>query len=580
MKQLITNAVIVNGDGVSEPFAGDVLIVDDVISRLGSVSKSDAEGVDRRIDAGGRVIAPSFVDTHNHGALGGTKIGDHGIPRTCELAIRGGVTKRICGVDGLSPIPVHPQDRDAYAEVLAPLDGRIPLDANWLSNRENKPRAPADAQASNPSADGAETMEWPWSTTAEFLKWHKGRSITDMGLHLGHSSVRRMVMGNLNQTANNAQLREMAAVVRAEAPFTLGLSTGLVYNPAVYSDKREITTLIRAFNTVKPAALYPHLRSESYEILESLDEVITAAVDGGGTYCNEHTKIAGEHNWDKFNDVETMLDDAIDNASAIENMYPWPAGSTTGDVIFPPEIRAGTREQFLARLATPSIRNAIYRRMRHDTKNWDNFVAFCSGLEGIQISGVGNNDQENFVGKRLADVARAAGHDDLNSQAAFEAVFDFFIANKGDVNIISHYGNDVIVERFFRRPTMSVCTDGLVPGKGQKPHPRSLGAFPKALRLARQLEIPLKEIVYRLSVMPAVFMGLPSPALQVGADASLVMFDFDTVRELNDFDNPLIPPTGIDGVWVHGDLINDHGTIKIPSEFNGRHLLTPVTGPK
>ena len=71
----------------------------------------------------------------------------------------------------------------------------------------------------------------------------------------------------------------MAEVVRREAPWCLGLSTGLVYNPAVYSDQREITALVRAFNEVKPGALYPHLRSESDDILAALDEVITA---GGG----------------------------------------------------------------------------------------------------------------------------------------------------------------------------------------------------------------------------------------------------------------------------------------------------------
>ena len=67
-----------------------------------------------------------------------------------------------------------------------------------------------------------------------------------------------------------------------EAPAVLGLSTGLIYNPAVYSDQRELTALVRAFNEVKPGALFPHVRSESDQILESIDEVVAAAVDGGG----------------------------------------------------------------------------------------------------------------------------------------------------------------------------------------------------------------------------------------------------------------------------------------------------------
>ena len=58
-----------------------------------------------------------------------------------------------------------------------------------------------------------------------------------------------------------------------EAPLTLGLSTGLVYNPAVYCDQRELTALVRAFNAVKPGALFPHLRSESDNIVASVKEV-------------------------------------------------------------------------------------------------------------------------------------------------------------------------------------------------------------------------------------------------------------------------------------------------------------------
>ena len=95
-------------------------------------------------------------------------------------------------------------------------------------------------------------------------------------------------------------------------------------------------------------------------------------------------------------------------------------------------------------------------RMRHDTTTWDNFVHFCGGLGGIQIAGVKPGVGDAWLGKRLGDVARAAGAADLDSVAAYEAVFDFFLANRGEVAIITHYGNEATVERFFRRPTMAI----------------------------------------------------------------------------------------------------------------------------
>ncbi len=549
MRQLIRDALIVTGDGVSEPYPGDALIEDDRLAYLGEVPHSAAMTADRVVEAAGRVLAPSFVDTHNHGSLAGTRIGPQGVPVACEMSLLGGVTKRICGVDGLSPAPVAPAQRADYALQLKPLDGAI---------------------------EG----EWTWSTVSEFLDWHRGRSVTDMGLYLGHSAVRRVVMENLARIASDGELAAMAAVVRREAPWTLGLSTGLVYNPAVYSDQRELAALVRAYNSVKPGALFPHLRSESDCIVESLREVTEAAVEGGGAYCNEHSKIAGPRNYDKIGAVEGLLADAAASIPTIENMYPYTAGSTTGDAIFPPEIRAGSRPEFLARLKDPAIRAALYQRIRGDTTTWDNFVDFCGGLQGVQIAGVKPGVGDPFLGRRLGDVARAAGAADLTSVAAYAAVFDFFVANAGEIAIITHYGNDATVERFFCRSTMAICTDGLMPGPGQKPHPRAIGAFPKALRMARELGIALKTIVYRMSTLPCRFLRLDDPCLRPGADASLVLFDWERVGELNDYLNPLIPPTGIDRVWVHGMCVLADGRFQPPpAPFPGRILLSPPARP-
>ncbi|MGA2894150.1 MAG: hypothetical protein ABSE22_14885 [Xanthobacteraceae bacterium] len=545
MRQLIRNARIVTGDGQTAPFLGDVLIVDDIIAELGAVSWSEASNADRIIDAAGRALAPSFVDTHNHGALGGTLRGSSGLPMSCELAILGGVTKRICGVDGLSPAPVAEAQRSQYAAQLKPLDGAI-------------------------------TGEWTWSSVAEFLDWHRGRSITDMGIYLGHSAVRRVVMSNVARVATDAEITAMTDVVRKEAPLTLGLSTGLVYNPAVYCDQREITALVRAFNAVKPGALFPHLRSESDNIVSSLKEVVEASVDGGGGYCNEHSKIAGAQNYDRIGEVESILSDAASLIPTMENMYPYTAGSTTGDAIFPPAMRAGSRAEFLARLGDPQVRRAMIDTMRNDTTSWDNFIHFCGGLGGIQIAGVKPGVGDTYLGRRLSDVARDAGAIDPNSDAAFEAVFDFFAVNDGEIAIITHYGNEATLERFFRRPTMAICTDGLMPGPGQKPHPRALGSFPKALRMGREMGFPLEQMIWRMSTLPHRFLNLPDPTLRVGADASLVLFVPETVCERNDYLDPFMPPEGIDMVWIHGQLVLDHSRLIAPATFPGRLLASPV----
>jgi N-acyl-D-aspartate/D-glutamate deacylase len=122
---------------------------------------------------------------------------------------------------------------------------------------------------------------------------------------------------------------------------------------------------------------------------------------------------------------------------------------------------------------------------------------------------------------------------------------------------------------------MAICTDGLMPGPGQKPHPRALGAFPKALRMAREMGIPLEQMVWRMSTLPCRFLRLPDPTLRPGADASLVLFDPERVRERNDYASPLIRPDGIDMVWIHGEMVLDHGRLVVPRVFPGRTLESP-----
>ena len=77
--------------------------------------------------------------------------------------------------------------------------------------------------------------------------------------------------------------------------------------------------------------------------------------------------------------------------------------------------------------------------------------------------------------------------------------------------------------------------------------------------------------------MPCEFMGLPSPVLRAGADASLVLFDWESVTERNSYEDPLVPPEGIDAVWVHGELVQHEGRIHTPRVFSGQHLLTGST---
>ena len=94
--------------------------------------------------------------------------------------------------------------------------------------------------------------------------------------------------------------------------------------------------------------------------------------------------------------------------------------------------------------------------------------------------------------------------------------------------------------------------------------------------MAREMGIPLEQMIWRMATLPCRFLNLPDPTLRVGADASLVLFDPETVGERNDYLDPLIPPAGIDMVWIHGQPVLDHGQLIAPTRFPGRLLASPT----
>src|SRR5574337_653354 len=93
---LIRNARIVDGAG-NPWYRGDVAVKGDSIAALGTMPAATASRV---IDAGGRVVAPGFIDPHTHARRGIIDV------PTAENYIRQGVTTLIEGNDGSSPLPL------------------------------------------------------------------------------------------------------------------------------------------------------------------------------------------------------------------------------------------------------------------------------------------------------------------------------------------------------------------------------------------------------------------------------------------------------------------------------------------
>ncbi len=158
---VITGGDVVDGTGTARRRA-DVGIQGDRIVQIGTV---DAEAA-TAIDATGKVVAPGFVDVHTHydaqvfwdGALTPSPL--HGV--TTAFAGNCGFT--------IAPLSDDPADGDYLMRMLARVEG-MPLE----SLRAGVP--------------------WNWRSTAEYFDAMEGSLGINAGFMVGHSAIRRVVMG-------------------------------------------------------------------------------------------------------------------------------------------------------------------------------------------------------------------------------------------------------------------------------------------------------------------------------------------------------------------------------------------------
>lgn len=180
---LIRGGDVVDGTGSARRRA-DVGIRGDRVVAIGELADDAAESV----DATGKVITPGFVDVHTHydaqvfwdGALTPSPL--HGV--TTALAGNCGFT--------IAPLSDDAADGEYLMRMLARVEG-MPLE----SLRSGVP--------------------WNWKTTEEYFGEIEGRLGINAGFMVGHSAIRRVVMGDesITREAKPEELDAMRALLRA-----------------------------------------------------------------------------------------------------------------------------------------------------------------------------------------------------------------------------------------------------------------------------------------------------------------------------------------------------------------------------
>ncbi|WP_417460060.1 N-acyl-D-amino-acid deacylase family protein [Kordiimonas sp.] len=420
------------------------------------------------IDGEGLVLAPGFIDTHSHHDA------DMEQRLDAVAATSQGITTIVLGQDGFSNYPL----------------------VDFYQRRGERPAA------------------------------------VNIASYIGHNSLRASVMGeNYKRVATPGELSEMQDLLVAEmAAGGLGLSTGLEYDPGIYSDANEIMTL--AQTTASLGGRYiSHIRSEDRQLFQAVDEIITIGRETGMAVQISHIKLAMKSLWGRADELIERLDSARSEGVDISaDIYPYEYWASNLSVLLP-------ERNFDDRAA---IQFALSELVPPDGLI---LVAFAA--------------DPSFVGKSLAQIAEERAEDPIDTYIMLLKKSEKWQHENPHSDQITDavMGRSMATEdivTLLKWDHTNLCTDGAHIG-----HPRGVGSYPRVLgRYVREDgALSLEEAVRKMTSVAAKHVGITDRGvIAPGYVADLVLFDAETIIDKATYQDRSRQSEGVVKVWVNGEL--------------------------
>ncbi len=501
---IIKQGLVFDGSG-AEPFISDIAIKDGRILAVGTFADNEAKSI---IQAKGMAVAPGFIDSHAHSDF--TLIADN----RAEGKLCQGVTTEINGNCGMSAAPL-------YGKAIE----RREADLKELGIRER------------------------WNSVREYYSVIQNKGLAlNTAMLIGHGNIRGSVLGYDNRSPSSDELTLMKQLLDTSIQEGgIGLSTGLIYPPGVYSSTDELASLSEV---LRPYGLIytSHMRSEGAALLESIQEVLAISRTAGIKAHISHLKTAGEQNWHKSDAAIALIMAAREQGQEIScDRYPYIASSTDLDSLLPSWAFEGGNEEELQKLSSEEMRLKMRCELLEQAKNrkyWERVI----------ISSVVSPARTWMEGMTIAKISERLGCDEI------ETVFTILLEEKLRVGAIFLSMSEDNLRNFLSLPFCSIgsdssarCFDG--PTRLGKPHPRTFGTFPRFLGtyVRDQRLLPLTEAIHRATMLPASIFGLRGRGqIREGFSADIAIFDPDTISDRATFEDPFQKPTGIPYVLVNG----------------------------
>lgn len=422
-----------------------------------------------------------------------------------------------------------------------------------------------------------------------FAKLREKGCALNVATLIGHNTVLRAVKGDKAGALTPEQLSQAIEMVdRAMRDGAVGMSTGLIYTPGMYSPTEEIIELQKA--AAKHGGIYAsHMRSESNGIMEAIDEALRVGKEAGCRVQISHFKLPRDVAA-KIGSDATIHKVQAARAAGQEvwlDQYPYTASSTTIRTLLPDWVSEGGDNEAKQILQDPQQ----LPRVLADMKKGHEIGRGRKDMSFAVISS--SRAYPNFVGRNIKEIAQVmkfkseGGSDqellgekppvlpEVTMEDQYRAVIDIYL--KGGAGCVFHTMDEAEVETIMKCPLVAVASDSGVRefGSGQ-PHPRGYGTNARVLgHYVRQRQvIPLEEAVRKMTSMPATaFRFSDRGLLKEGFAADVVVFDPQTVIDKATFEKPHAYADGFAFVIVNGQIVLEDG--KLTGKLPGQPLAGP-----
>lgn len=521
---LIQNAKIIDGTG--NPWIyGDVALSEEHIAAITPPGQIDPAQAADVVDATDMVVCPGFIDILSHSIL------PLMVDARCLSKITQGVTTEIMG-EGWTPGPINER-----------------IDTRSMRNHPFAKLAPewVDKMAT-------------WTRFRDWLEALAERGVSpNIGSFLGGGTLRQLAMG---MEMGEPSAEELATMRRYMAESmedgAMGVSCALIYPPSAYSSTDELVEVCKIVSEYN--GLYiTHLRSEADEFIEGVEEALTIGQRANLPVQIYHLKAAGKRNWSKMAQVIERIDAA--RAAGLDitaDMYTYPAAGTGLTSVLPPWAAASGK--LYDNLRDPEMRAKIKAEALNPSGGWEAMVDLC-GADGVMPIGFTKPENQQYVAKRLSEIAEMRGQDWV------DATFDLLISEDQRISTIYFMMTDDNLRIQLQQPWIMIGTDagGLDPTWAAPTgpyHPRAYGTYTRVLgRFVRDEGVlPLEDAIRKMSGAVAQRLGIRNRGLlREGMQADVIILDPATVADRATFEQPHQLSVGVRDVWINGGRVLKNG---------------------